>query len=49
MRICAKNCLLRECVFYNENAFGGYCSSGNECEVTDINENIDYCGTSKER
>ena len=38
MRTLEKRCLYRECCYYNENTFGGYCSNEDKC----INHIGDY-------
>lgn len=32
-KICIAGCLYRDCEFYNENAFGGYCSNPGKCKI----------------
>lgn len=32
-KICITGCLYRDCEFYNENAFSGYCSNPGECKI----------------
>ena len=34
MKSHSEDCLYRECKFYNENAFGGYCSNPKKCKNT---------------
>ena len=35
MKSHSEDCLYRECKFYNENAFGGYCSNPKKCNKKD--------------
>lgn len=42
MKKCSIGCLYRNCKFYNENAFGGYCSNPEKCKFSyeKINRNL---------